>query len=91
MAREALRTHSIKVAKLVLVYRQVEREEYGEAVYGTNHGFYGTGYASGGHSKQVLNPFRDAIGDVLLAELIKMVDAHERTTTYMAQTLTTER
>lgn len=91
MAGEALRTHSIKVAKLVLAYCQVEREEYGEAVHGTSYGFYGTGYTSGGRSKQVLNPFRDAIGDVLLAELIKMVDAHERTATYTVQMLTTER
>ena len=71
-AAMALRTHDLKTAKLVLAYCLVEREEYGNSVSGYGYSY---GYVSGGRSKQVIWPFRDAIGDVLLADLINMVEA----------------
>ena len=83
-AAMALRTHDLKMAKLVLAYCLVEREEYGNSVSGYSYSY---GYVSGGHSKQVIWPFRDAIGDVLLADLINMVEAGTHVTSSYREAL----
>lgn len=62
-AAKSLRTNDVKMAKLVLAYCMVEREVLGDY-----------GYASSGRSRQVYHPFRDAIGDVMLNNLIVLVE-----------------
>lgn len=73
-AAEALRQKNRKLAKLVLAYCLIEREIVGESSYRR--------YSSGGRSKQIVWPHREAIGDILVAQLIVMVEAMEGTNTY---------
>ncbi len=62
LAAEALRTQSLKNAKIVLAFCSIKDEVRGDYSH------------SGGRSKQIVWPYHSEIGDVLLAELAKMVD-----------------
>lgn len=62
LAASALRERSLQDAKIVLAFCSIERAEYGSP------GRYGS------RSKQVVWPYVNEIGDVLMAELAKMVD-----------------
>ncbi len=61
MAAEALRTRSLKLGKLVLAYCSIREDVYGDS---NRHA---------GRSRQIVWPYRGEIGDVLLAEVTKMV------------------
>ncbi len=64
MAAQALQERSLYLGKVVLAYCSVTEDVLGD-----------TGYRSSGRSRQRIWPYKQEIGDVLLADVTKMVHA----------------